>query len=83
VYVGLLNDAGAARLSEQAQSPSYALVAGLNWEPGQLALSDLAEGSTFGFRTNDGRVGYARVDKVLDQARTNARLTLVIWDWPQ
>jgi hypothetical protein len=83
VYVGLLNDAGAAHLSEQAQSPSYALVAGLNWEPGQLALSDLAEGSVFGFRTSDGRVGYARVDKVLDQARTNARLTLVIWDWPQ
>jgi hypothetical protein len=83
VYAGLLNGAGAALLGDQIQDPSYTLVQGLGWEQEQLALSDIAAGSVFGFRTNDGRMGYARVDEVLDQARTNARLSLVIWDWPQ
>jgi hypothetical protein len=81
VYVGVLNDAGVAALSGDAESVSYSVVEGLNWEPEQLALPDLAAGSMFGFRTSDDRVGYARVDEVLDQARTNARLTVVIWDW--
>jgi PKD repeat protein len=82
VFVGLLNGAGAAPLSGEADSISFTLVAGLNWETEQLALADLAEGVLFGFRTSDGRIGYARVDATLNAARTNARLTYRVWDWP-
>lgn len=82
VYVGLLNGAGAAPLSGDADTVNYALVAGLGWQQDQLALPDLTAGSLFGFRTSDGRVGYAQVDEVLDRARTNARLTYYVWDWP-
>lgn len=82
VYLGLLNGAGAAPLSGDAEGISYGLVSGLSWETEQIALPDLAQGTLFGFRTTDERVGYAHVDDVLDQARTNARLTYYIWDWP-
>jgi hypothetical protein len=82
VYVGLLNGAGAAPLSGEAESVSYALVAGLTWEPAQLLLADLAEGTLFGFRTNEGRVGYARVAAVLDSAYTSVQLDYWVWDWP-
>jgi hypothetical protein len=82
VYVGLLNGAGAAPLGGDAVAISYGLVSGLTWETDQLVLPDLAQGTLFAFRTNDDRFGYAQVDEVLDQARTNARLTYVIWDWP-
>jgi hypothetical protein len=82
VYLGLLNGAGAAPLHGEAKSVSYALVSGLTWETARLALPDLRVGSLFAFRTSDDRVGYARVDAVPDQARTNARLSYFIWDWP-
>ena len=70
VYLGLLNGAGAAPLSGDAEGISYGLVSGLSWETEQIALPDLAQGTLFGFRTTDERVGYAHVDDVLDQART-------------
>jgi hypothetical protein len=82
VYLGLLNDALAAPLSGEVERVSYALVAGLSWETEQLAMADMVPGSMFGFRTSDGRVGYARVDAVLDDARTTARLSYQVWDWP-
>ncbi len=82
VYLVSLNGAGTALLSGEPESVSYALAAGLNWQTGPLALVDLAEGSLFGFRTSAGRVGYARVEAVLDAARTSARLTYLVWDWP-
>ena len=61
---------------------SYALTAGLDWETEQFPLPDLADGMVFGFRTSDGRIGISYVDQVLDEARTSARLTYLIWDWP-
>jgi hypothetical protein len=82
VYVGLLNGAGAAPLSSEVANVSYSLVAGLKWELEQMAVPDLSEGSQFAFRTSDERLGYARVDEVLDLARTSVRLTYYIWDWP-
>lgn len=82
VYLGLLNGAGAARLSGDVDSVSYALAAGMAWETQALPLDDLVEGSLFGFRTNEGRVGYALVSMVLDAARTSARLDYLVWDWP-
>jgi len=82
VFLGLLNGAGAAPLSGAADGISYALAAGLTWETDQLALADLAEGVMFGFRTSDDRVGYAQVDTTLSAARTSARLTYLVWDWP-
>jgi hypothetical protein len=82
VYLGLLNGAGAARLSGEIDSVSYALAAGMAWETQALPLDDLAEGSLFGFRTSEGRVGYAVVSMVLDAARTGARLDYLVWDWP-
>jgi hypothetical protein len=83
VFVGLLNGAGAAPLGEEIGGISYAQAAGLTWATNQLALIDLAEGSLFGVRTSDGRIGYARVEEVLDDARTSARLTYGVWDWPR
>jgi hypothetical protein len=82
VSLNLLNDAGAASLSEEAESISYALVVGLAWDTERLMLADLAEGSFFGFRTSDDRVGYARVEAVLDATYTSVRLTYLVWDWP-
>lgn len=82
VRLGLLNGAGAALLDGEAESISYALAAGLTWETEQLPLDDLAEGSLVGFRTSDDRIGYARIEAVLDEARTSARLTCLLWDWP-
>ena len=82
VFVGLLNNAGAAPLGKEIDGISYALAAALTWATEQLTLIDLAEGSLFGLRTNEGRIGFARVDEVPDDARTNARLTYFIWDWP-
>jgi hypothetical protein len=82
IYLGLLNGAGAAPLAGEAESLSYALVAGLTWEPTQLLLADLAEGTLFGFRTSDGRVGYARVAAVLDPASASVQLDYWVWDWP-
>ena len=82
VYLGLLNGAGAARLSGDVDSVSYALAAGMAWETQALPLDDLVEGSLFGFRTNEGRVGYALISMVLDAARTSARLDYLVWDWP-
>jgi hypothetical protein len=81
-YLGLRNGAGAALLSGEAESVSYVLVAGLVWQTDRLALADLTEGILFGFRTSEGRVGYARVEAVLDVARTSARLACWVWDWP-
>jgi hypothetical protein len=81
-YLGLLNGAGAAWIMGESASVSYALVAGLTWETEQLMLADLTEGSLFGFRTEEGRVGYARVTAVLDDARTSVQLTYAVWDWP-
>lgn len=82
VYLGLLNGTSAAPLSGEAGRISYALAAGLTWEREQLALIDLLPELMFGFQTSDGRVGYARVEAVLDDARTSARLTYLVWDWP-
>lgn len=82
VYVGLLNGTGAALLSGEAESVSYALAAGLAWQTEQLLLADLTEGALFGLRTSDGRVGYARVAEVLDAAYTSVRLDYWLWDWP-
>jgi hypothetical protein len=81
IYLELRNGAGAARLSGVAESVSYALVAGLPWERERLALADLTAGALFGFRTSDGRVGYAQVSAVLDAARTSARLDYTVWNW--
>jgi hypothetical protein len=83
LYVGLLNGAGAAPLSGEEESVSYALAAGLAWETDQLLLADLAEGMLLGFRTSAGRVGYARVEQVLDPARLSARIRYLVWDWPR
>jgi hypothetical protein len=82
VYLGLLNGAGAAFLSGEAESVSYALVAGLVWETEQLLLSDLAPGALFGFRTSAGRVGYARVAEVLDLTYVSVRLEYWVWESP-
>ena len=81
VFVGLLNNAGAAPLGDEVDGISYAQAAGLTWATDQLTLIDLAKGSRFGLRTSDGRIGYARVEEVLDDARTSARLTYIVWDW--
>jgi hypothetical protein len=83
LYVGLLNRAGVAPLSGEAESISYALAAGLAWQTDQLLLVDLAQGMLLGFRTSAGRVGYARVERVLDPARLSARINYLVWDWPR
>ena len=82
VYLQLLNGAGATPLSGEASRISYALVAGLTWTDERLPLLDLSEEKLFGFRTSDGRVGYAQVETLLDAARTSARIQYWIWDWP-
>jgi hypothetical protein len=82
VYLGPLNGAGAAALNGWVEKLSYTLTAGLDWETEKFPLPDLADGTVFGFRTSDDRIGVAYVDQVLDDARTSARLTYLIWDWP-
>jgi hypothetical protein len=82
IYLGLQNGAGAAPLSGEAESISYGLVSGLAWETEQLLLDDLTVGRLFGFRTNAGRVGYARVQELLDDTRTSVQLTYWVWDAP-
>jgi hypothetical protein len=82
VFLASQNGAGTAPLSGDAENVSYILVSGLAWEPEQLAILDLVEGYLFGFNTSDGRVGYGHVDAVLDESRTTAQITYLVWDWP-
>jgi hypothetical protein len=81
LYLVPLNGAGVTRISGDAANVTYTLVAGSAWETEGLDLTGLQEGWLFGLRTSEGRVGYARVARILDEAQTRAELVYLIWDW--